>query len=1405
MRAELQRLQKENEALMQLKQLEIENIKLKQSNPATSTAAGSEDIQRKEAELAGLMKKQEDLANVMELEESLHSGDESDSQTQAAAQAEAQAQAAAEAEAQVAAEAQAMAEAEAQARAQAQAQAQAEAQAKAAAAAELEAKAVAEAKAAAAAEAQAKAAAAAQAKAAAAAAAAQDARAFAAEDDAEALLLVQAAEGDDVPNGDADDAEALALFAAASDPAVDAAVDAAGAAAEAAAADAAAADAAATEAAEAAAHAAAVAAAEANEAQAMAEAQAREAEERRMKAAEEQAAAAAEAAAEAAARAAAEAMSMVEQQAAAAAVVKTRAELANKAEAEAKAAVDEMAKAIAHAKSMALEAAKAELARLQAVNTAESQAKARAPAPAQVGFLGGAAPPPANPSAMGAEGLAKIAAQSIAEAQSATMVAAASEASSNAEKKALEAAVAVIKTIEAAEEKAVMASSVVDSFVEAKLECDLITATDHAACHAAASEAAAQKAAIDQARAEKAAADVAAAEKAAYDRAESAKAAAAKAAADKAVAEAAATKAIADDGAAKKVAAEEAAAAKAAAEEAARLQRAAEEAAAAKRAKEEAEAAEVAARMKVVEDGKKRAAKDPMGEYESIEKMVLSGEGNAEDWDEAKRVADELAGHLLQAVKNGTAPPCGDVWHIEPAVPVRGGKVTVYYNAGATCLAGVKQYGSITLTTGCNNFEEPEKIQMKEVKGRFKVNGKVIKAVKGSWWQKAEVEVPDEAFVMDFVFSDGGNVYDNNDRRDYHSPVKGAEETLDVQRFQRSCELYFELVDERIVREKRAKERAERRAITKKKTKKEAAAVTRRQREHVLYTEPAEPTAGDMIRVHYNPRNTNLAQANEVYIIGGWNRWSHEESIGPIKMTPGEGSHVVAEFPVPSDAYKMDFVFASSSTGKGEFDNNNKLDYHIDIVGGVDKVTGQPMKEPPLHVVSICVEMAPIAKVGGLGDVVTSLARAVQDEGHNVEVIIPKHDTIDYSQVEGLVETTGFSWGMTYNRVFYGKVEGVDTYFIDPENGMFRVGMIYGTDYLEIPMTDAERFGFFSKAALEWLLQSGRQPDIIHCHDWQTAPCARSYWEDYNPYGLSNPRVVFTIHNMNYGAELIKEALTYSQVGTTVSRTYAEEISGHPSVSGALGKFHGVVNGIDPDIWDPANDEFLPRFFDATDVVEGKAAAREALCAHSNIPNKPGVPMVGIVTRLTPQKGIHLIKHGVMRALERGCQVILLGTAPDPVVQQDFDMMFHELKQRYYDSMCFHLYYNEPLSHLIYAGADMLIVPSMFEPCGLSQLIAMRYGTVPVVRRTGGLNDTVFDYDLDHKKAEWEGMKPNGFSFDGTDEGAIDYALNRAIDLAYNKPAEFRKLQANCMTQDWSWNRPALEYIEVYHAARKPY
>ena len=1371
-RKELERLKRENEALLQLKELEMENLKLKNAPQA--------DLEKKQQEMTMLLQKKQELAHIMELEENvrakalaqkdqkaaaakadevakqeLESMQKQEAQQAAQAAAEATAEqleaeslaaaAAAEesAEAQVlSAQMEAKTEAESLAQAEAAAaQAEAEAQTQAQRAAEIDAmaaQAAAEAEAAYLAEAERKANEVEQRKA-----------TTLSEEDEEAAMLAAAF-------GGAEEKELVTANVGAQE---------------------------------------AEAGIEDFEAAALVTGDVGSMEHIRKKEAQERAKAEAKAAADAAARAARAAMENAEAIKGATGAYKDKADVYKSADAEAAAAADARAKAIAEAKAKALGAAKAELARLQVVNKAETSSKLRARNALTNQTL-----------VLGAEAKAKMAADSIAEAQSATEMAAASEISAVAERGALEAAVAVIKAIETAEEMAVIKRQIENEATEAKAAIDVLTSADPDAFRAHAAQVAHEKYEADLAAAEKAAADKQIAEKAATDRATSAKAAVEKAIFDKNDAETKAGKAIADDAAAKEAAAEEAAAAKAAAEEAASAKAEAERIAAEKKAEEEAEAAATAAVAARLEEMRQKAEDDPLGACQEIEKLVESGEGNAEDWAEARRQAEETIGHLLNVCRAGTKPKLGEVWHLEPSQPVPGEKITIYYNAAATCLAGVKQYGSITCQSGCNNWEFPEKTQMTPVKGRFKVNGKAVKAVKGSWWQKCEVDIPEEAFVMDFVFSDGGHEYDNNNREDYHCACDGAEEILEVERYEKSADLYYQLVEDRIVREKRAKERKERRDFLRGIAKAKAAEVTRRQREHVLYVDPPEPRAGQTVRVHYNPRNTNLAASNEVYIIGGWNRWTHPDNIGPIKMVGQEGqSHVSAEFTVPDDTFKMDFVFASKPDGKGAFDNNNRLDYHVDIKGGVDKVTGEKLMEPALHIMSISVEMAPIAKVGGLGDVVTSLARACQEEGHKVEVVLPKYDTLDYTSIQDFTEITGFSWGATYNRVYHGKVEDIDTYFIDPENGMFRVGMIYGTDYLEIPMTDAERFGFFSKAALEFMLQTKRQPDIIHAHDWQTAACAKAYWEDYAPYGLNNPRVVFTIHNLNYGAELIQEAMTYSQAATTVSRTYRDEVAGHESIQENIGKFHGVVNGIDPDIWDPANDDFLPRYYDETEVIEGKAACREALCAYSNIPNKPGVPMVGIVTRLTPQKGVHLIRRGILRALERGCQVILLGTAPDPTIQQDFDMMFHELKQNHHDFMAFHLYYNEPLSHLIYAGSDLLLVPSMFEPCGLSQLIAMRYGTVPVVRRTGGLNDTVFDYDVDHKKAEWEGMKPNGFSFDGTDDGAIDFALDRAINLAYDKPKDFRALQANCMSQDWSWNRPALEYIEIYHAARKPY
>jgi len=380
-----------------------------------------------------------------------------------------------------------------------------------------------------------------------------------------------------------------------------------------------------------------------------------------------------------------------------------------------------------------------------------------------------------------------------------------------------------------------------------------------------------------------------------------------------------------------------------------------------------------------------------------------------------------------------------------------------------------------------------------------------------------------------------------------------------------------------------------------------------------------------------------------------------------------------------------------------------------------------------------------------------------------------------------------FHWGGCNVRVWRAVVEELKVVFLEPENGFFWVGCIYGRN------DDAARFGFFNSIASEFIARSGIDPDIVHCHDWQTAPGCFSG-------GMG--KKVFTIHNLNYGADLIGQAMAACNVATTVSPTYAGEISGHNAVAPNIGKLYGIINGIDADMWDPSQDRFLPVPYTAEDAMDGKAEARRELRNRFGL-SHTDVPVVAVVSRLTPQKGIHLIKHAAWRALERGAQFVLLGSAPDPRVQSDFNALSNDLARQYPDRARLWFGFDEPLSHLMYAGADMMLVPSMFEPCGLTQLIAMGYGTIPVVRRTGGLNDSVFDLDHDQERAAAAGMEPNGFSFEGTDSAGIDYALNRALTMWYSDKEAWKNLVQTVMNQDWSWNLPALDYLEIYYNAMK--
>ncbi|GAB2298877.1 Soluble starch synthase 3, chloroplastic/amyloplastic [Dionaea muscipula] len=778
----------------------------------------------------------------------------------------------------------------------------------------------------------------------------------------------------------------------------------------------------------------------------------------------------------------------------------------------------------------------------------------------------------------------------------------------------------------------------------------------------------------------------------------------------------------------------------------------------------------------------KLAKEQAEGDRQAEEQRRIEAEKAASEADraQAKVEVEKQRNNLQELIKKATTS-AANVWFFEPPEFNGGKSVQLFYNKSSGPLG---QFNEIWIHGGHNGWQDGLSIVAKLAKSA---------RTDGDWWC-AEVSVPVRALVLDWVFANGppqkATVYDNNKRQDFHAvvPKRIADELCWVEQEQL---IYRKLQEERRLREEVVRAKAEKTARMKAETKERTMKRFLLSQKHIVYTDPLEVQAGSTATVIYNPTNTVLNGKPEIWFRCSFNRWTHKNgSLSPQKMIPAEnGSHVKTTIKVPVDAFMMDFVFSEKEDG-GIFDNKDGMDYHIPVYGGI-------AKEPPLHIVHIAVEMAPIAKVGGLGDVVTSLSRAIQDLNHHVDVILPKYDCLNLTNVKDLHYQRSYSWGGTEIKVWFGKVEGLPVYFLEPANGFFGTGCIYGRS------DDAQRFGFFSHAALEFLHQNGFHPDIIHCHDWSSAPVAWLFKDHYLQYGLSKARVVFTIHNLEFGAQFIGKAMAYADKATTVSPTYSKEIVGNPLVAPHLGKFYGIQNGIDPDIWDPYNDKFIPVSYTSENVIEGKQAAKKALQQRLGI-KTADLPLVGIVSRLTHQKGIHLIKHAIGRTLERNGQVVLLGSAPDPRIQTDFLNLKNELHSAdNHDRARLILTYDEPLSHLIYAGADFIVVPSIFEPCGLTQLVAMRYGSIPVVRKTGGLYDTVFDVDHDKERAQALGLETNGFSFEGADAGGVDYALNRAISAWYDGRDWFNSLCKRVMEQDWSWNRPALDYLELYYAARK--
>jgi starch synthase len=484
-----------------------------------------------------------------------------------------------------------------------------------------------------------------------------------------------------------------------------------------------------------------------------------------------------------------------------------------------------------------------------------------------------------------------------------------------------------------------------------------------------------------------------------------------------------------------------------------------------------------------------------------------------------------------------------------------------------------------------------------------------------------------------------------------------------------------------------------------------------------------------------------------------------------------------------------------------------------------------------VYIVMVTAECAPAAKAGGLGDMVHGLSRELEIRGNAVEIILPKYASLHYSDIWGLAPSYEDLWVPWYGgaircTVWFGYADGRKCFFIEPHSA----DNFFGRERLYGYADDAARFAFFSKAACEFLFRAGKQPNVVHCHDWQAGLVPVLLREQYSAV-MADLKICYTIHNFRHqgtcgeevlwalqlgrpdyfldadrlgddfryrGLNPMKAGIVYSDYVTTVSPSHADEAlfgDGGFGLGRTLKehqvKFGGVLNGVDYDVWNPETDPLVPVHYSAA-ALDGKQAVKEALRDRFWLRKTRG-PLVAYVGRLDEQKGMHLVHHALFYTLERGGQFVLLG---DAHYHDGITDHFRHLRDSLNDNPDCHLEfgYQEDLAHLIYAGADLLMVPSMFEPCGLAPLIGMRYGTVPVVRATGGMIDTVFDRDYSgHPPAE-----RNGYVFHHTDNQAVESALGRALRLWSIQPGQFRELAVSCMRADYSWALPGEEYMNIY-------
>ncbi len=475
------------------------------------------------------------------------------------------------------------------------------------------------------------------------------------------------------------------------------------------------------------------------------------------------------------------------------------------------------------------------------------------------------------------------------------------------------------------------------------------------------------------------------------------------------------------------------------------------------------------------------------------------------------------------------------------------------------------------------------------------------------------------------------------------------------------------------------------------------------------------------------------------------------------------------------------------------------------------------------NILFVASEGVPFIKTGGLADVVGSLPKNIDKEYYDVRVILPKYSCMRQEMKDKMEYVTSFymdfDWKSMYVGILKAEVDGILYYFIDNED-LFNTYKPYTDD----PLFEIRRFSFFSKAALSILPTIGFRPDIIHCHDWQTGLVPvylKERFQDNEFYhGI---KTIMTIHNLRFqgkwnvqdvesitglsgyyftpdkleaykDANLLKGGIVYADAITTVSPTYAEEIKTTYYGEGLDGilnarahDLRGILNGIDYDEFNPETDSCIPYPYNAQNFRKLKAKNKLALQKELGLKQDEKCFMIGIVSRLTDQKGFDLIAYVMEEMLSMDAiQVVVLGTG-----EERYENMFRYFDEKYSDKLAASIYYSEELSHKIYAASDAFLMPSQFEPCGLSQLMSLRYGTIPIVRETGGLKDTVIPYN------EYE-QTGTGFTFTNYNAHEMMNAVRYAERIYYDKKRDWNHIVDRAMAADFSWKVSAGEYQLMY-------